>query len=55
MRQQKRLEADNFLSQLSDSGGERIILRAEDLHFLLQVREPLLLALSTFECGDSVG
>jgi hypothetical protein len=54
VREQQCLEADDLLSQLSDGGGECIILRAEHLNFLLEIGQPLLLALSTLQCRDSV-
>lgn len=54
MRKQQGLESDDLFSKLSDGGGECIVLRTEDLHLLLQVCKPLLLALSALESGDSV-
>ena len=52
MRKEKSFQADNFFSQLCDSGSKRIILRTKDLDLLLQVCKPLLLTLATFKCSN---
>jgi hypothetical protein len=51
--EKKRLQVDDFLTELCHSLGQGVILGAEELDFGLQVGEPLLLALSTLERGDT--
>lgn len=53
MRKKKSLEVDNFFSELRDSRRERVVLRAKQLHFGLEVGQPLLLALATLKRGDT--
>jgi hypothetical protein len=48
---EKRLQVDDLISQGIDLRVEGIILRREDLNFVLQVGEPLLLSLSALQCG----
>lgn len=52
VRQQQSLQIDNLLAQLRDLCAERVVLAAEDLHLGLEVGKPLLLSLTTFQCGD---
>lgn len=54
MSQKQRLEVDNLLTKLGDGGGKCIILRREDFDLGLEVREPLLLALSALESRNTV-
>lgn len=51
--EQECFKPDNLLTQLRDGGSKSIILRAENLDLLLEIREPLLLALATLERSDS--
>lgn len=51
--EQECFKPDNLLTQLRDGGSERIILSAENLDLLLEIREPLLLALAALERSDS--
>lgn len=53
MSQQESFEVDNFLAQLGDSGGKRVILSGEEFNFVLQVGQPLLLSLSALESRNS--
>jgi hypothetical protein len=48
----QRLEVDHLLAQLRHLCAQGIVLAAEDLHLGLQIGEPLLLALTTFERSD---
>jgi hypothetical protein len=54
MCKQQGLEAYDLLPQLRDLGGQGIVLRAEHLNLRLEVGQPLLLALATFEGGNTV-
>jgi len=54
VREQQRLEPDDFLPELRHRRGQRVVLRAEDFDFLLEVGEPLFFALAAFKGGDSV-
>lgn len=51
--QQKCLEINNLVAQGLDLCTQCIILSAEDLDFLLQVCEPLLLPLPALQCCNS--
>lgn len=51
--EQECFKPDNLLTQLRDGGSERIILSAENLDLLLEICEPLLLALATLERSNS--
>lgn len=53
VRQKQRLEINNLLAQLLHLAGQRVVLRRIDLYLVLQVLEPLLLALATLERGDT--
>jgi hypothetical protein len=52
--EQQCLQVDDFLPQLSDLCSQSIVLTAEHLHLGLQVGQPLLFALTTFECRNTV-
>jgi hypothetical protein len=52
--EQQRLQVDDFLPQLSNLRCEGIVLAAEHLHLCLQIGQPLLLALTTLERGNTV-
>lgn len=52
MRKEQRLQINNLLAQLCNSRGEGIIFCAEEFHFGLEVRKPLLLTLTTLESGN---
>lgn len=54
MREQESLEPHNLFAKLGDSSCESIIFRAKDFYLLLEIGQPLLLPLSTFEGGDTV-
>lgn len=53
VREKQRLQVDNLLTQLGDSGREGVILGAEQLHLGLEVGKPLLLPLTALERGDT--
>ena len=48
----QRLQVDNFFSKLRDGSGKRVVLSAVNLHLGLQIRQPLLLALSAFQSSN---
>ena len=50
---QEGFKPHDLLTQLRDGGSERIIFSAENLDLLLEIGEPLLLALATLERSDS--
>ncbi len=52
MGEKKSLEVNDFFAELRYLTQEVIILRAIRLHFLLKIRQPLLLALTALQCGD---
>lgn len=47
------LQLNNFISHLVDLRGQGIVFAAEDLDLRLQVRKPLLLALSALQGGNA--
>lgn len=51
---QNGFEVENFLAQGGDLSRKRIVLAAKNLDLLLQVGEPLFLALSAFQRCDPV-
>jgi hypothetical protein len=53
VREQECLESDDLFAQLRDGRSKRVVLSTEDLDLLLQVLEPLLLALAAFQCSNS--
>jgi len=52
--EEQSLEPHYLLTQLSDRSRQRVVLSTKDLDFLLEVSQPLLLALTTFQGSDSV-
>lgn len=52
MRQEKSLQIDDLFPHLGQLLDEIIILSAVQLNLVLQVLQPLLLALSALQCGD---
>lgn len=54
MREKHGLESDNFLTEGGDLRRQLVVFGGEHLHFALQVGEPLLLALTALESGDTV-
>lgn len=50
--EQHRLQVDNFFPQSLDLTVEVLVLGAEEFDLLLEVLQPLLLALATFESSD---
>jgi hypothetical protein len=52
--QEQSLETYYLLTQLSDGSRQCVVLGTKDLDFLLEIGQPLLLALATLEGSDSV-
>ena len=54
MCQKEGFQIHDFFAKLSDGGGQGIVFGRENINFGLEVGEPLLFALSAFECGNAV-
>ena len=52
--EEERLQVDNLLAELRHLRAQGIVLAAEYLDFGLQIGQPLLFPLSTFESRDAV-
>lgn len=50
--QEECFQVDNFLTQLSHRGGESIILSGEKLNLGLEIGQPLLFPLTTFQSSN---
>lgn len=53
MSQKKSLQVDNFLTKLGHLGLKIIVLCLVDIDLVLQISEPLLLPLATFQSGNT--
>lgn len=51
--EQEGLEVDDFFAKLGDLRSQGIVLTTEHFHLGLQVRQPLLLALTTFQSRNT--
>ena len=54
MGEEQRLQVEHLCAERTDRDIQRLVLLAEQFHFLLQIVEPLLLTLTAFERSHPV-